>query len=309
MQSIIEVMQSIIEVMQSQLWFYLTTIGLVSLCIGSFLNVVIYRLPLMMQREWQGECRLLLESELNSNKKNTNEPLNSDLNSTFNLVKPNSTCPKCKTAIKAWQNIPVISWLFLKGKCASCSNPISARYPIVEAITALLSLVVAYKLGATEQALLYIAITWALVALTFIDIDHMLLPDQITLPLVWLALIAAVLGYTVTPTDAIIGAASGYLSLWSVFWLFKLLTGKEGMGYGDFKLLAVFGALLGWQSLLTIILLSSVVGAIIGIALLTVQGKDKATPIPFGPYLAIAGWITMLWGEQLQTSYFNLIGY
>ncbi|WP_193039028.1 prepilin peptidase [Pseudoalteromonas nigrifaciens] len=302
-------MQSIIEVMQSQLWFYLTTIGLVSLCIGSFLNVVIYRLPLMMQREWQGECRLLLESELNSNKKNTNEPLNSDLNSTFNLVKPNSTCPKCKTAIKAWQNIPVISWLFLKGKCASCSNPISARYPIVEAITALLSLVVAYKLGATEQALLYIAITWALVALTFIDIDHMLLPDQITLPLVWLALIAAVLGYTVTPTDAIIGAASGYLSLWSVFWLFKLLTGKEGMGYGDFKLLAVFGALLGWQSLLTIILLSSVVGAIIGIALLTVQGKDKATPIPFGPYLAIAGWITMLWGEQLQTSYFNLIGY
>jgi len=302
-------MQSIIEVMQSQLWFYLTTIGLVSLCVGSFLNVVIYRLPLMMQREWQGECRLLLESELNSNKKNTNEPLNSDLNSTFNLVKPNSTCPKCKTAIKAWQNIPVISWLFLKGKCASCSNPISARYPIVEAITALLSLVVAYKLGVTEQALLYIAITWALVALTFIDIDHMLLPDQITLPLVWLALIAAVLGYTVTPADAIIGAACGYLSLWSVFWLFKLLTGKEGMGYGDFKLLAVFGALLGWQSLLTIILLSSVVGAIIGIALLTIQGKDKATPIPFGPYLAIAGWITMLWGEQLQANYFNLIGY
>ncbi|CAI85478.1 Type 4 prepilin-like proteins leader peptide processing enzyme [Pseudoalteromonas translucida] len=291
--------------MQSQLWFYLTTIGLVSLCVGSFLNVVIYRLPLMMQHEWQGECRLLLESELKGNKADESE----SLNSTFNLVKPNSTCPKCKTAIKAWQNIPVVSWLFLKGKCASCSNPISARYPIVEAITALLSLVVAYKLGATEQALLYIAITWALVALTFIDIDHMLLPDQITLPLVWLALIAAVLGYTVTPTDAIIGAACGYLSLWSVFWLFKLLTGKEGMGYGDFKLLAVFGALLGWQSLLTIILLSSVVGAIIGIALLTIQGKDKATPIPFGPYLAIAGWITMLWGEQLQTSYFNLIGY
>ena len=295
----------ITTVMQSQLWFYLTTIGLVSLCVGSFLNVVIYRLPLMMQHEWQGECRLLLESELKSNKADESE----SLNSTFNLVKPNSTCPKCKTAIKAWQNIPVISWLLLKGKCASCSNPISARYPIVEAITALLSLVVAYKLGATEQALLYIAITWALVALTFIDIDHMLLPDQITLPLVWLALIAAVLGYTVTPTDAIIGAACGYLSLWSVFWLFKLLTGKEGMGYGDFKLLAVFGALLGWQSLLTIILLSSVVGAIIGIALLTIQGKDKATPIPFGPYLAIAGWITMLWGEQLQASYFNLIGY
>ncbi|MGO2331377.1 MAG: prepilin peptidase [Pseudoalteromonas nigrifaciens] len=291
----------ITTVMQSQLWFYLTTIGLVSLCVGSFLNVVIYRLPLMMQREWQGECRLLLESELKNNKADTNEP--------FNLVKPNSCCPKCKAAIKPWQNIPIISWLLLKGKCATCDNPISVRYPIVEAITAILSLVVAYTFGATEQALLYIIVTWILLALTFIDIDHMLLPDQLTLPLLWLALIASVMGYTIAPSDAIIGAACGYLSLWSVFWLFKLITGKEGMGYGDFKLLAVFGALLGWQSLLTIILLSSVVGAIIGIALLTVQGKDKATPIPFGPYLAIAGWITMLWGEQLQTSYFNLIGY
>uniref|UniRef100_UPI00356824A0 prepilin peptidase n=1 Tax=Pseudoalteromonas sp. TaxID=53249 RepID=UPI00356824A0 len=213
------------------------------------------------------------------------------------------------TAIKPWQNIPIVSWLLLKGRCANCSTPISVRYPIVEALTALLSLVVAYTLGATEQALLYIVITWALVALTFIDIDHMLLPDQLTLPLVWLALLAAVLGFTVPPANAIIGAACGYLSLWSVFWLFKLLTGKEGMGYGDFKLLAVFGALLGWQSLLTIILLSSVVGAVIGIALLSIQGKDKATPIPFGPYLAIAGWITMLWGTELQHSYFNLIGY
>ena len=297
-------MQSIIEVMQSQLWFYLTTVGLVSLCVGSFLNVVIYRLPLMMQREWQSECRLLLDDELNTNQakpKNTSEP--------FNLVKPNSTCPKCKTAIKPWQNIPIISWLILKGKCASCSNPISIRYPAIEAITALLSLVVAYTFGATEQALLYIVITWALVALTFIDIDHMLLPDQLTLPLVWLALIAAVAGITITPSDAIMGAAFGYLSLWSVFWLFKLVTGKEGMGYGDFKLLALFGALLGWQSLLTIILLSSVVGAIIGIALLSIQGKDKATPIPFGPYLAIAGWITLLWGNHLESAYFNLIGY
>ncbi|GAA69273.1 A24 family peptidase [Pseudoalteromonas sp. BSi20429] len=297
-------MQSIIEVMQSQLWFYLTTVGLVSLCIGSFLNVVIYRLPLMMQREWQSECRLLLEDELTANK-----PRQANISEPFNLLKPNSTCPKCKTAIKPWQNIPIISWLALKGKCASCSNPISARYPAVELITALLSLIVAYSFGATEQALLYIFVTWILVALTFIDIDHMLLPDQLTLPLVWLALIASVMGYTITPTDAIIGAACGYLSLWSVFWLFKLLTGKEGMGYGDFKLLAVFGALLGWQSLLTIILLSSVVGAIIGIALLSIQGKDKATPIPFGPYLAIAGWITMLWGNQIQGVYFNLIGY
>ncbi|WP_024601731.1 A24 family peptidase [Pseudoalteromonas sp. TB41] len=290
--------------MQNHLWFYLTTIGLVSLCIGSFLNVVIYRLPLMMQKEWQTECRLLLADELTSS--HTHHTAATD---TFNLVKPNSCCPKCKAAIKPWQNIPIISWLFLKGKCATCDNPISIRYPSVEAITAILSLVVAYTFGATEQALLYIVVTWALVALTFIDIDHMLLPDQLTLPLLWLALIASVMGYTIAPSDAIIGAACGYLSLWSVFWLFKLITGKEGMGYGDFKLLAVFGALLGWQSLLTIILLSSVVGAVIGIALLSIQGKDKATPIPFGPYLAIAGWITMLWGTQLQNSYFNFIGY
>lgn len=292
--------------MQNHLWFYLTTIGLVSLCIGSFLNVVIYRLPLMMQKEWQTECRQLLADELTSPK---TEQTTSQTTDTFNLVKPNSCCPKCKAVIKPWQNIPIFSWLFLKGKCATCDNLISVRYPIVEAITAILSLVVAYTFGATEQALLYIVVTWILVALTFIDIDHMLLPDQLTLPLLWLALIASVVGYTIAPSDAIIGAACGYLSLWSVFWLFKLITGKEGMGYGDFKLLAVFGALLGWQSLLTIILLSSVVGAVIGIALLSIQGKDKATPIPFGPYLAIAGWITMLWGTQLQNSYFNFIGY
>jgi leader peptidase (prepilin peptidase)/N-methyltransferase len=296
----------IISAMQTHLWFYLTTVGLVSLSVGSFLNVVIYRLPLMMQKEWQTECRLLLADELTSPKAKQTSEYTTD---TFNLVKPNSCCPKCKAAIKPWQNIPIISWLLLRGKCATCDNPISIRYPSVEAITAILSLVVAYSFGVTEQALLYIVVTWALVALTFIDIDHMLLPDQLTLPLLWLALIASVIGHTIAPSDAIIGAACGYLSLWSVFWLFKLITGKEGMGYGDFKLLAVFGALLGWQSLLTIILLSSVVGAVIGIALLSIQGKDKATPIPFGPYLAIAGWITMLWGSQLQNSYFNFIGY
>jgi len=288
--------------MQSHLWFYLLTIGLVSLCVGSFLNVVIYRIPKMMQREWQAECRILLAEELKTAEKSPSE--------VFNLIKPNSTCPKCKTVIKPWQNIPIISWLLLKGKCASCENPISVRYPIIEMLTALLSLVVAINLGASNLALLYIVITWVLIALTFIDIDHMLLPDQLTLPLVWLALIASVLGITtVTPEEAIIGAACGYLSLWSVFWLFKLVTGKEGMGYGDFKLLAVFGALLGWQSLLTIILLSSVVGAVIGIILLSIQGKDKATPIPFGPYLAIAGWVTLLWGEHIQQYYFNTLGY
>ncbi len=291
----------ITTVMQSQPWFYFLTIGLVSLCVGSFLNVVIYRLPLMMKREWQSECRVLLADELSTNKATQQAP--------FNLAKPNSTCPKCKSPIKTWQNIPVISWLLLKGSCANCKEPISARYPLIEILTACLSLTVAYIFGASQLALLYIVVSWVLIALTFIDIDHMLLPDQLTLPLVWLALIAAVMGITIAPSDAIIGAAIGYLSLWSVFWLFKLATGKEGMGYGDFKLLAVFGALLGWQSILTIVLLSSVVGAIIGITQIIMQGKDKATPIPFGPYLAIAGWVTLLWGEQIQAYYFNYLGY
>ncbi len=291
----------IATVMQSQPWFYFLTVGLVSLCIGSFLNVVIYRLPLMMKREWQSECRVLLADELPS--QNTTEQ------APFNLVKPNSTCPKCKASIKVWQNIPVISWLLLKGRCGSCKTAISVRYPIIEMLTAGLSLVVASLFGATELALLYIFITWVLIALTFIDIDHMLLPDQLTLPLVWLTLIAAVMDITITPSDAIIGAAVGYLSLWSVYWLFKLATGKEGMGYGDFKLLAVFGGLLGWQSILTIVLLSSVVGAIIGIAQIILQGKDKTTPIPFGPYLAIAGWVTLLWGEQIQAYYFSYLGH
>lgn len=291
----------IATVMQSQQWFYLLTVGLVSLCIGSFLNVVIYRLPLMMKQEWQSECRLLLADELTNNP--TEEP------TPFNLVTPNSTCPQCKAPIKIWQNIPVISWLILKGRCASCEAPISVRYPIVEMLTASLSLAVAVVFGASELALLYIVITWVLIALTFIDIDHMLLPDQLTLPLVWLALIAAVMNITIAPSDAIIGAAIGYLSLWSVYWLFKLATGKEGMGYGDFKLLAVFGALLGWQAILTIVLLSSVVGALIGMLQIIIQGKDKTTPIPFGPYLAIAGWVTLLWGEQIQTTYFSYLGH
>ncbi|MEO2267973.1 A24 family peptidase [Pseudoalteromonas sp. YIC-656] len=290
----------VINLMQSQPWFFMTTVFLVSLAIGSFLNVVIYRIPKMMQNQWQSECRILLADEL----KSSENPVNTE---TFNLITPSSTCPKCNSKIKPWHNIPVLSWVLLGGKCASCKAPISKRYPAIEALTAVISLVVAWQLGTTSQALLFIAVTWALVALTFIDIDHMLLPDQITLPLLWLALIASVLGITIPPSEAIIGAAVGYLSLWSVYWLFKLITGKEGMGYGDFKLLAVFGALLGWQSLPLIILLSSVVGAVIGITLLSIQGKDKATPIPFGPYIAIAGWIALLWGEQIQSTYMSMV--
>ena len=295
-------MQEVIYLMQSQQWFFLLTVGLVSLCIGSFLNVVIYRLPIMMKRAWQQECRLSLADELANSSKQTGAS-----NDTFNLIKPNSTCPHCQTPIKAWHNIPLLGWLMLRGKCASCLAKISVRYPLVELGTALVSLWVALQFGATELGLLYIFITWVLVALIFIDIDHMLLPDQLTLSSVWLALIASVMGYTIAPSEAIIGAAVGYLSLWTVFWAFKLLTGKEGMGYGDFKLLAIFGALLGWQAILTIVLLSSVVGAVIGSIQLAVQGKEHNTPIPFGPYLAIAGWLAMLYGTDIQTWYISLL--
>jgi leader peptidase (prepilin peptidase)/N-methyltransferase len=196
----------------------------------------------------------------------------------------------------------------LKAKCRYCKAPISVRYPAIEAFTALLSLLVAMHFGVTEQSLIYLAVTWCLIALSFIDIDKMLLPDQITQPLLWFALLLSVTGFTVSPTDSLIGAAAGYLSLWSVFWLFKLVTGKEGMGYGDFKLLAIFGALLGWQLLPLIILLSSVVGAVLGSLMLLVQGKGKATPIPFGPYIAAAGWIAMLWGKDITAWYLSTMG-
>lgn len=269
-----------------------------SLVIGSFLNVVIYRLPKMMEQEWQQEYQAYFSPQQNA-----------VVPAAFNLATPRSSCPQCNAPVQARDNIPLLSWLLLKGKCRNCSAPISPRYPLVEALTAILSGVVAWQLGYGMAAAVVIIITWTLIALTFIDIDKMLLPDQLTLPLLWLALVFSLTDSAfVNPAQAIVGAAAGYLSLWSVYWLFKLLTGKEGMGYGDFKLLAVFGALLGWQQLPLIILLSSCVGAVVGIVLLSVQGKDKATPIPFGPYIAAAGWIAMLWGEQLTNAYLRYLG-
>ncbi|MCF6440027.1 A24 family peptidase [Pseudoalteromonas luteoviolacea] len=295
-------MQDVWHLMQQQPWFFLLSVGLVSTCIGSFLNVVIYRLPVMMETEWKSECKVILgQQESNDNNAQTNSK-------SFNLITPRSTCPSCSTQIKVQHNIPILSWLFLKGRCANCDTPISVRYPSIEMLTAISSLWVAWHFGATSLSLLYILITWGLIALIFIDIDKMLLPDQITQPMLWLALLSAAVGYTIAPVDALWGAALGYLSLWSVYWLFKLLTGKEGMGYGDFKLLAIFGALLGWEAIITIILLSSVVGAVIGSVQLSVQGKDKATPIPFGPYLAIAGWLCLFYGESLKSWYLNLLG-
>lgn len=272
-------------------------VGLIGLLVGSFLNVVIYRLPIMMQQNWRKDCQeyLGLEVELQAN-----EP--------FNLVLPLSRCPACNAPIKPYQNIPVISYVFLKGKCANCENPISLRYPIIEVFTALLSLIIAWHFGFTPQTGYALFLTWSLIALSFIDIDHHLLPDSITLPVLWLGLFLSIFDLFTDSHASIIGAVAGYLVLWSIFHLFKLLTGKEGMGYGDFKLLALFGAWLGWQSLPAIILLSSLVGALIGITLIILSRHDRNTPIPFGPYLAAAGWIALIWGNDINQFYLDIAG-
>lgn len=277
--------------------YYLVCASIIGATIGSFLNVVIYRLPLSLMKGWERECREFLASEAGEDKPEA-EP-----EQAFNIAFPASHCPKCKAPVKAWQNIPIISYLLLKGKCASCKVKISLRYPIVELVTALLSVWVVFSLGLTVQAGLVLVLTWSLLVLTMIDIDHHLLPDNMTLPLMWLGLLANTQGYFTDLNSAVLGAVAGYLSLWSVFWLFKLVTGKEGMGFGDFKLLAALGAWMGWQALPVIIILSSMVGAAIGIAGILILGKDKNKPIPFGPYLAIAGWIAFFWGDAITNSY------
>jgi len=271
--------------------------GILGLLIGSFLNVLIYRLPVMMQREWKKECHEFLEL-----------PITEDQPETFNLCLPASRCPNCNTGIKGYQNIPVISYIFLKGKCAHCQNKISLRYPFVEALTGILSATVAFYMGAQIETLYALFLTWTLIALSGIDIDHQLLPDSMTLPVLWLGLFLSVFEIFTDPVSSIIGAIAGYLSLWSIYHLFKLLTGKEGMGYGDFKLLALFGAWFGWQYLMIIVLLSSLVGAIIGISMVVILGRDKNIPIPFGPYLALAGWIILVWGEPINQLYLSSIG-
>ena len=271
---------------------FVAVVTIFSLLIGSFLNVVILRLPVMMERAWRREARQMLESDVSFAADSGGEPIS--------LAHPPSTCPKCGHRIRAWENVPVLSYLFLRGRCSQCRERISPRYPLIEAATAVLSVVVALQLGASWLMFAALLLTWALIALTMIDIDHQLLPDSITLPLLWLGLIVNSQDLLVPLDDALWGAVFGYLSLWSVYWGFKLLTGKEGMGYGDFKLLAALGAWLGWQALPMIIILSSLVGAVIGIAMILLLGRDKNVPIPFGPYLAIAGWIVLLWGETIS---------
>ena len=275
---------------------YLTLAVIFGLLVGSFLNVVIYRLPKMLEQEWISECSELLSLERSSN------------NSPLTLSKPASTCPNCGHKIRAWENIPVLSYLFLRGKCSNCKIGISFRYPLIEALSGLLSFAVLWHFGPTIAAVGVLLLAYSLIALSMIDFDHQILPDNMTLPLVWIGLLLNILNVYTDLQSAVIGAIAGYMSLWTVFWVFKLLTGKQGMGYGDFKLLAVFGAWLGWQYLPQIVLLSSFVGAVIGISLIIIRGRDRNIPIPFGPYLAIAGFTATLYGPQINHSYLQFAG-
>ncbi len=260
--------------------------------VGSFLNVVIYRLPMMLDRGWKVECRELLEIK-------SDEPEAEP----FNLVVPRSRCPQCRTPIRARDNVPVLSYLALRGKCADCGEAISMRYPAVELLSGLLCGIVAWRFGYGAAAGAAMLFTWAMICLSFIDFDHQWLPDAITLPFLWLGLVLNLFGVFSEISAAVIGAVAGYMILWIVFHAFRLVTGKEGMGYGDFKLLALVGAWAGWSILPATVLLSSLAGAILGIGMIVFGGRDRAKPIPFGPYLAIAGWIALLWGESINRLY------
>ena len=268
------------------------------LIIGSFLNVVIYRLPVMMQRDWTEQCYEFLEIKDDKAKKN-----DTDRFANFNLSQPGSHCPNCKHEITAIENIPVLSYLIQAGKCKNCKAPISKRYPIIESACGIFTQLIAYQFGFTWLALASLVLTWSLLVLTMIDYDHQLLPDDITILILWLGLIINYFGLITTLEEAFLGAIAGYMILWLVYWMFKLLTGKEGMGHGDFKLLAALGAWMGWQALPQIILLSSLIGALIGIGLIIIKGRDKNIPIPFGPYLAGAGFFSLLWGDELNQLY------
>ena len=272
--------------------------ALFGLVVGSFLNVLILRLPHKMYAEHESSC---------SEHSTATQTLGRWFGLDF-LISPASTCPHCGHRIRAWENIPVVSWLWLRGRCANCSAPISIRYPLTEAATGLLTVLLVWHLGPHLHTLAACILLWGLIALTVIDIDEQLLPDSLTLPLLWLGLLMNLTDTFAPLADAVIGAAAGYLSLWLIFHLFRLLTGKEGMGYGDFKLFALFGAWMGWQMLPLILLLSSLVGAIIGIGLVVIRGRDHQVPIPFGPYLAIAGLIALLWGEQINQAYLQFAG-
>ncbi len=285
-----------ISLFEQQPAIYLGTLFVLGATVGSFLNVVIYRLPVMMQREWRQDCLEFLE-----------RPAETEADK-FNLSTPRSRCGNCGHQITALENIPIISYLVLGGKCSSCKISISRQYPLVELFTAIVSVVVGWKFGISLQAIAALLMTWCLIAASGIDVGHKLLPDNITLPLLWLGILLSLFNVFVDLETSVIGAMAGYMSLWSVFILFKVVTGKEGMGHGDFKLLAMLGAWLGWKPLLVVILTSSVVGAVVGISMILLKITERGTQIPFGPYLAAAGWMTLLWGEELMQLYFSMFG-
>ena len=288
-----------LELLQTNPWLLYTSAVLLGLILGSFLNVVILRLPRMMETGWRRDCAELLSPD--GTAPETDEP-------PLSLSKPASTCPSCGHRIRVHENIPILSYLWLRGRCSECKTRISLRYPLVEAFTALLTLIVVVQFGPTWQAVAALLLTWSLIALAVIDLDTQLLPDSLTLPFLWLGLFLSLFGLFTDSQSAIIGAVAGYLSLWVVFQLFRLATGKEGMGYGDFKLLALLGAWLGWSALPQIILLSALVGALVGIGLILSGRHESGKPLPFGPYLAAAGWISLIWGEAINGAYLRLSG-
>ena len=277
---------------------------LLGLVVGSFLNVVIHRLPQLLDREWDAQAADLLEQKGSADA--AAKLRGAGAAARYNLVTPSSTCPHCGHRIRAWENIPILSYLFLRARCAKCKAAISVRYPIVEAVSGILSGYIGWRYGLTLSTVGALFLMWSLIALTVIDIDTQLLPDDITLPLIWVGLLVNLNGTFVPLQGAVIGAVAGYLSLWAVYWLFKFATGKEGMGYGDFKLLAAVGAWLGWKMLPVVILLSSLVGAIVGIGLIIFARHGRNTPIPFGPYIAAAGLIALFWGETINRTYLQL---
>jgi len=277
----------------------IATAGVLGLLVGSFLNVVILRLPRRMEWQWRKDSREILGLSADAGENDAPAPPG--------IVVESSHCPKCGHKLAPWENIPLVSFLALGGKCRGCKTPISWQYPSVEAFTGLLFALVAWRFGMSWQAAAALVATGFFIAMSGIDIRTTLLPDSLTLPLLWFGLLISLVPVFVAPEQAILGAAVGYLSLWSVYWLFKLVTGKEGMGFGDFKLLAAIGALCGWKAIFPVVLMSSVIGAIVGSVLLMVQGRDRATPIPFGPYLAAAGWVQLLYGDALLDRYLQLV--
>ncbi len=276
---------------------FLGFVAALGLAVGSFLNVVIYRLPVMLKRSWQAECA----------EASGIAPVPAAPAERFDLVVPRSRCPSCGHAIRVWENVPVLSYLWLRGRCSACGTPIPLRYPLVEALTAVMSVLVAWRFGPGGQAAAALVLTWALIALAFIDLDEQILPDLITVPMLWLGLAVNLGGLFTSLEASVIGAIVGYGFLWTVYQAFRLLTGKEGMGYGDFKLLGMLGAWLGWQSLPAVVLLGSLGGALVGVSLILLRGHDRNVPIPFGPYLALGGWAALLWGTDLAGAYLGAV--